>query len=382
MTIFRVFMKLFSRSWKVLLIYLLIFVGAGTLMASSNAKTMEESFQDRRVTAVVVDHDGSQLSKALRDYLADTQNLVDLKTEDPRRLNDYVRAQLADYVVIIPQGFGEDPDKNKPQYISAGTSAAAALMTGKLNTFLADVKAYEAAGLSRQAAARKAVQALEKAAGARVEMLSSSNTASRGYYYYLFNFAAYGVLMMLCEAIGMTMAGLRGEEVSRRINISSYSFSRRTLETVLAILAAALLILVPFFIVCAAAGRGYSDTDKLGYYMLNLFLIMFPGIGLGYLISSISINGSLVSILSNSVVLAMCFISGVITPMEFLSPATRRLDSFAPLYWFVKGNELIDRSPAAQILGSEFLANAGMQLLFAVILVAAGMIVSRVRERA
>ena len=382
MTIFRVFMKLFSRSWKVLLIYLLIFVGAGTLMASSNAKTMEESFQDRRVTAVVVDHDGSQLSKALRDYLADTQNLVDLKTEDPRRLNDYVRAQLADYVVIIPQGFGEDPDKNKPQYISAGTSAAAALMTGKLNTFLADVKAYEAAGLSRQAAARKAVQALEKAAGARVEMLSSSNTASRGYYYYLFNFAAYGVLMMLCEAIGMTMAGLRGEEVSRRINISSYSFSRRTLETVLAILAAALLILVPFFIVCAAAGRGYSDTDKLGYYMLNLFLIMFPGIGLGYLISSISINGSLVSILSNSVVLAMCFISGVITPMEFLSPATRRLASFAPLYWFVKGNELIDRSTAAQILGSEFLANAGMQLLFAVILVAAGMIVSRVRERA
>lgn len=415
MTIFKTFFRLLQRDMGSLMIYLGIFAGMGIAIASSNASTMEKTFSEEKISIAVADLDQSPLSRAVVEYLGKTgdvteigasQEMVQVPSSDAgaadkavhnaaasssdwtvsplpdstlRKLNDDVRFDLYAYCLILPKGFGQDPDTFTPRYISSASSAAASLATQRVETFLRDAAAYRNAGLSEAAALKKASQAASRKPS--VTLLSGRSENGFSFSYYLFNFASYGFFMIICQMMGIVLPKLRTKEIARRIAVSSYGFLRRNREIILAVLLSALLLLVPFLAVCAIAGRGQSGFDHYGSYAMNLFSLVPSAIGLGFFISAVSENGSVISMMTNSIVLAMCFLSGVFVPRAYMNPAVLSAAHFTPLYWFVEGNEIINGFSSGPFPWSSLASCMLMQLLFCALLLSAGMILSRLREQ-
>lgn len=411
MTIFKTFLRLVRRDWISILIYLSIFAFMGPAVASSNATVQENAFSDSRISVYVLDSDRSSLSAQVVSYLEENENLVDLGTSDLRKINDSIRFGLADAAVIIPGGFeesffgNEDEEKNTSQftelkdmlaetesvpaqetqtgtdtgliqYISAGNSAGSVLLSQKVETFLKDVRAYKLLGSSTDEAAQKALEAMRGAESAEITLLAQEKTSGHGYLYYLFNFAGYGLLMVLCEVIGIVYGHFRNEETMRRIDVSSYGFARKNREIVLGIFVSALILFLPFALLPLLFANGQPDLAKYLLYALSLLILLVPGVGLGFLINALSKNDSQVNILANSIVLTMCFLSGLFIPRELLSSGTLRAARVLPLYWYVEANEHINALNSTA-LPLAFWRCAAIEVVFGIILLLVGLAVQR-----
>ena len=78
------------------------------------------------------------------------------------------------------------------------------------------------------------------------------------------------------------------------------------------------------------------------------------------------------TMISNLVVLGMCFLAGVFVPLEYLSDTLVKAAHFLPVYWYVEAVRRIDAMAEDSMSAVNVLPDFGMQILFAVTLAAAG----------
>ena len=175
MTVFNAYLMIFKRKWKSLIIYLVIFVVFGNMSARANADTMKKSFESRSLNVSIIDNDKSELSKAVTKYIKSGDKIKNLKTNDLKKINDYVRYGLVDYALIIPKGFQAGVDNNGPEikYISGGTTSSEAIMTRKINTYINDVKAYNKSGSTITESIDKTRIAVAEASDSKVRLVST-----------------------------------------------------------------------------------------------------------------------------------------------------------------------------------------------------------------
>ena len=384
MTVFNAYLMIFKRKWKSLIIYLVIFVVFGNMSARANADTMKKSFESRSLNVSIIDNDKSELSKAVTKYIKSGDKIKNLKTNDLKKINDYVRYGLVDYALIIPKGFQAGVDNNGPEikYISGGTTSSEAIMTRKINTYINDVKAYNKSGSTITESIDKTRIAVAEASDSKVRLVSTEVKHDKDLLYHLFNFAAYGMYMLISESIGMVLVRIKEKDVRTRINISSYSYLKKNMEIILGILISSILGVSVFAGYSALTGTASQEYGKILFYCLNLFITMLPGMSIGYFIGSISEEDNIINLIANSLILTMSFISGVFVSRDILSAGVLRFARFSPMYWYVEGNGVINDNPIGNILGSDFMVCAIMQLLFAVVIMVAGLIINRIRERA
>jgi ABC-2 type transport system permease protein len=384
MTVFNAYLTIFKRKWKSLIIYLVIFVVFGNMSARANADTMKKSFESRSLNVSIIDNDKSELSKAVTKYIKSGDKIKNLKTNDLKKINDYVRYGLVDYALIIPKGFQAGVDNNGPEikYISGGTTSSEAIMTRKINTYINDVKAYNKSGSTITESIDKTRIAVAEASDSKVRLVSTEVKHDKDLLYHLFNFAAYGMYMLISESIGMVLVRIKEKDVRTRINISSYSYLKKNMEIILGILISSILGVSVFAGYSALTGTASQEYGKILFYCLNLFITMLPGMSIGYFIGSISEEDNIINLIANSLILTMSFISGVFVSRDILSAGVLRFARFSPMYWYVEGNGVINDNPIGNILGSDFMVCAIMQLLFAVVIMVAGLIINRIRERA
>lgn len=384
MTVFNAYLMIFKRKWKSLIIYLVIFVVFGNMSARANADTMKKSFESRSLNVSIIDNDKSELSKAVTKYIKSGDKIKNLKTNDLKKINDYVRYGLVDYALIIPKGFQAGVDNNGPEikYISGGTTSSEAIMTRKINTYINDVKAYNKSGSTITESIDKTRIAVAEASDSKVRLVSTEVKQDKDLLYHLFNFAAYGMYMLISESIGMVLVRIKEKDVRTRINISSYSYLKKNMEIILGILISSILGVSVFAGYSALTGTASQEYGKILFYCLNLFITMLPGMSIGYFIGSISEEDNIINLIANSLILTMSFISGVFVSRDILSAGVLRFARFSPMYWYVEGNGVINDNPIGNILGSDFMVCVIMQLLFAVVIMVAGLIINRIRERA
>ena len=384
MTVFNAYLTIFKRKWKSLIIYLVIFVVFGNMSARANADTMKKSFESRSLNVSIIDNDKSELSKDVTKYIKSGDKIKNLKTNDLKKINDYVRYGLVDYALIIPKGFQAGVDNNGPEikYISGGTTSSEAIMTRKINTYINDVKAYNKSGSTITESIDKTRIAVAEASDSKVRLVSTEVKHDKDLLYHLFNFAAYGMYMLISESIGMVLVRIKEKDVRTRINISSYSYLKKNMEIILGILISSILGVSVFAGYSALTGTASQEYGKILFYCLNLFITMLPGMSIGYFIGSISEEDNIINLIANSLILTMSFISGVFVSRDILSAGVLRFARFSPMYWYVEGNGVINDNPIGNILGSDFMVCAIMQLLFAVVIMVAGLIINRIRERA
>jgi ABC-2 type transport system permease protein len=384
MSVFNAILKSVKSNIHTLLVYFAIFAIFGNMQAKATVSTQEDVFEETTVKVAVADYDDSKLSHALLDYLDETQEVVDPKTDDLRTMNDNVRFLVYEYALVIPEGFEKQLKsgdvENALTYIAPGTTASQFLLTQKLNDYLEDIVIYLNSGYSEEEAIKLTNNQMVKLNETKATVIDKSEENHRSFYTGMFTFNGYTLLMLLCVCCASTLTFMKDREVKNRISVSGMHFFKRNVATIAGVFFIGFAITSVVVLVIKIMGAEYAN-DKFMYYAIDTFVLMLVGLGMAYFICSITVNENLINMVSNMLILSMSFLCGVFVDTQYLSASIVKVAHFMPVYWYTTALKFINDTPINNIWGRQFGTYLFIEVLFALVFFAAGMIVSRKKEQ-
>ncbi len=384
MSVFNAILKSVKSNIHTLLVYFAIFAIFGNMQAKATVSTQEDVFEETTVKVAVADYDDSTLSHALLDYLDETQEVVDPKTDDLRTMNDNVRFLVYEYALVIPEGFEKQLKSgnvgNALTYIAPGTTASQFLLTQKLNDYLEDIVIYLNSGYSEEEAIKLTRDQMVKLNETKATVIDKSEENHRSFYTGMFTFNGYTLLMLLCVCCASTLTFMKDREVKNRISVSGMHFFKRNVATIAGVFFIGFAITSVVVLVIKIMGAEYAN-DKFMYYAIDTFVLMLVGLGMAYFICSITVNENLINMVSNMLILSMSFLCGVFVDTQYLSASIVKVAHFMPVYWYTTALKFINDTPINNIWGRQFGTYLLIEVLFALVFFAAGMIVSRKKEQ-
>ncbi len=384
MSVFNAILKSTKACIVSIIVYFSVFVLFGNISAKATASTKDTMFEDSVVTVAITDNDNSALSRGLVDYLKETENVVDPQTTSIKEMNDNVRFLIYDYALIIPEDFSERTRAGETEdlleYVAPGATAPQFLLTEKIRTYMQDVMVYLNSGYSEDEAIALTKENMIKLSETKAKVIDTSDENHRSFYTGMFTFNGYTLLMILCISISSVLGFTKDTDVKNRINVSGMHFKTKNAATIAAVFCIGIVITAAVTIVVGLMGLS-DNNEKFLFYCINVFALMLIGIGMAYMISAITTNENIINMVTNMFVLSMSFFCGVFIDLQFLSPAIVKFAHFLPLYWYTAVIRLINDTPADKILGKTFYEYLLIEILFASIFFAAGLIISKKKEQ-
>ena len=84
---------------------------------------------------------------------------------------------------------------------------------------------------------------------------------------------------------------------------------------------------------------------------------------------------------ANMLVLSMSFLCGVFVDTQYLSESIVKAAHFMPLYWYTTAIKFINDTPFENVWSRQFGLYLFIEILFALVFFAAGIIISRKKEQ-
>ena len=384
MSVFNAILKSTKACLVSIIVYFSVFVLFGNISARATATTKDTMFEDSTVKVAITDNDNSALSRGLVEYLNETEDVVDPQTTSIKEMNDNVRFLIYDYALIIPEDFSERARAGETEdlleYVAPGATAPQFLLTEKIRTYMQDVMVYLNSGYSEDESIALTKENMIKLSDTKASIMDNADENHRSFYTGMFTFNGYTLMMILCISISSVLSFTKDVDVKNRISVSGMHFKTRNFATIAAVFCIGIVITAAVTVVVGL--MGLSDTNgKFIFYCIDVIALMLVGLGMAYMISAITTNENIINMVTNMFVLSMSFFCGVFIDIQFLSPAIVKFAHFLPLYWYTAAIRLINDTPADRILGKTFYEYLLIEILFAGIFFAAGLIISKKKEQ-
>ena len=384
MSVFNAILKSTKACIVTIIVYFSVFVLFGNISARATATTKDTMFEDSIVKVAITDNDNSALSRGLIEYLNETEDVVDPETTSIKEMNDNVRFLIYDYALIIPEDFSERAKAGETEdlleYVAPGATAPQFLLTEKIRTYMQDVMVYLNSGYSEDEAIALTKENMIKLSDTKASIMDNADENHRSFYTGMFTFNGYTLMMILCISISSVLSFTKDVDVKNRISVSGMHFKTRNFAIIAAVFCIGIVITAAVTVVVGL--MGLSDTNgKFIFYCIDVIALMLVGLGMAYMISAITTNENIINMVTNMFVLSMSFFCGVFIDIQFLSPAIVKFAHFLPLYWYTAAIRLINDTPADRILGKTFYEYLLIEILFAGIFFAAGLIISKKKEQ-
>ena len=384
MSVFNAILKSTKACLVTIIVYFSVFALFGNISAKATATTKDTMFEDSVVKVAITDNDNSALSQGLVDYLKETQNVVDPQTTSLVEMNDNVRFLIYDYALIIPEDFSERAKAGETEdlleFVAPGATAPQFLLTEKIRTYMQDVMVYLNSGYSEDESIALTKENMIKLSDTKASIVDNSDENHRSFYTGMFTFNGYTLMMILCISISSVLSFTKDVDVKNRISVSGMHFKTRNFAIIAAVFCIGIVITAAVTVVVGL--MGLSDTNgKFIFYCIDVIALMLVGLGMAYMISAITTNENIINMVTNMFVLSMSFFCGVFIDIQFLSPAIVKFAHFLPLYWYTAAIRLINDTPVDKILGKTFYEYLLIEILFAGIFFAAGLIISKKKEQ-
>lgn len=384
MSVFNAILKSTKACLVSIIVYFSVFVLFGNISARATATTKDTMFEDSIVKVAITDNDNSALSRGLIEYLNETEDVVDPQTTSIKEMNDNVRFLIYDYALIIPDDFSERAKKGETEdlleFVAPGATAPQYLLTEKIRTYMQDVMVYLNSGYSEDEAIALTKENMIKLSDTKASIMDNADENHRSFYTGMFTFNGYTLMMILCISISSVLSFTKDVNVKNRISVSGMHFKTRNFAIIAAVFCIGIVITAAVTVVVGL--MGLSDTNgKFIFYCIDVIALMLVGLGMAYMISAITTNENIINMVTNMLVLSMSFFCGVFIDIQFLSPAIVKFAHFLPLYWYTAAIRLINDTPVDKILGKTFYEYLLIEILFAGIFFAAGLIISKKKEQ-
>ena len=385
MTVFRGYLKGALRQRNVIILYLCIFLGLGTLMTMTMDEQNQDIYTSETLTMTVIDRDNSDISKGLTDYFDKTQELVPL--EDKKEvLKEELYYGNTQYVLIIPEGFEKEfikTEGNNTENLLQGTGRPGSMQnhyaSELVDSYLSGLALYLQAGYDPENAVRQ-MENTEKNNTVTV-MQEGSRAMSKvaGTLQYL----PYILTALSCYVIGFVMLDYQKTDIKRRIAVSAVSRASRLMQMILALLVIGVAFFVVSILMTAAMNPGtILEESNKGYYLLNIGVMVLVGLSIAFMVVSMVSTGNAVNGLANVIALGMSFICGVFIPESMLGSSVRKLAKFLPVYWYEQNNTILGTHSVLSDTMIENLINGyEKQIIFIGVIMVLALVINRVKER-
>lgn len=349
MTVFKMFLKLINAKRKMLLLYIVIFVGmfvaSYQLMGPQMGRS--ETYENTKVNLAIVDEDDSELSHHLRSYLAQTHTIKDVGT-DLKDIKDAMYFADISYAITIPKGFEEAflagealplQTQKKPD------STSGFMVESSVSTYLQKFQLYHQ--MNPEASLQAIHEDVNELLHTSANIIMDSNETVSGQAVAMdmhFNFLSYIFLALTIMTGGLIMLQLYHPEVRKRQLVSPVSMLSFNIQLWLA----GVLCVVVFwaiFIVEIQVSIGGIFTTRGLLYALNSLLFAFVAMGITLLIGAMIAGRrhgeEIISGCSNVLGLGCSFLGGAFVPQFLLSDQVQLIGSFTPTFWYVKTNDAL-----------------------------------------
>ena len=364
MTIFKICLKIFKKNNILFIIYFGIFSLMTLSMFSGRVDNGDVLYQKKMVWVSVINEDDSVYAESLVKYLEENSRITEI-VETDEGISDALFYRYTEYVVCIPKGFGDaietGGEVSLEKYEVSG-SYSGVFMDNMINEYVAKMKIY---GPDVPAMAETTVT-----------MKGAAESESNAVY--AFNFSAYAIMAIIIFGVGALMSAFNQRDIKMRNSVSPVSEVKIGVYQILSsflftVVMWALLVGVVLF-----ALRDEGVSKAAGYMILNMFVFCISMLALGFLVNTIVRSNNGRTIMANVISLGFSFTGGVMIPMDMISSEVRVIGSFTPVYWFVDANEMINKVTSFTFGNMmEIWRNMGMEMLFAVAFLAAGLAVKR-----
>ena len=375
MPVFKASMKIARRNLGLIALYVGVIVLSLLMTIGNQTNPQDTAYAASSMNISLVDQDNSPLSHALRDYLGEIHTLKECENDSAALLEDlYYRN--SDYVLRIPQGFGEDPAGHPLQVTEVPGSYTGVYLEYQIGSRLRQLELYQTAGFSLE----EAVSMAAEAPSPEISVLNGQEEEEISIAPF-FQFLPYGAICMLSFVVGNVMSAFMKTEIRKRTNSSAFTHRRTELELIASVAVFGIAVFVIFLIMGTAFyGRDFWQAQGLMLYFSNMAMMILVCTAIAYLIAMVVRSQESLSGVVNALSLGMSFLCGVFVPLELLGDGVKAAAHFLPFYWYEEANLLIARLPsldAAQLM--QLRSFLGIQGAFALAFLALGAAAHRKR---
>ncbi|MBQ8965482.1 ABC transporter permease [Ruminococcus sp.] len=337
MQLFKLFMRILKKKLPLAMVYVVVFMLLCVAFSANGDN--EGSFEESKVSVVITDNDNTPESKALTDYIASRQKVVETKIP----VKDALFYNQISFSLTINEGYahrlagGDTEALFTQEYVHE--SYGAAYMTSFLDEYVSCIRAAMLSGEDTLTAAGSAASAMDTAA--EVEMLSSDAGKLTGLLsgHGFFRYLPYVILSVMMMSLSSVLISINSKEVRYRTNCSSVSPTSYVMQLLGGSVEFMLGVWLLFMVLGAVLEGGFSGRGWL--QVLNSFVFSIVATLIAAMISLLLRSAQAVTLISNVVGLAMSFISGVFVPQSIMNSSVLAVGKFMPMYWYTKANEMI-----------------------------------------
>lgn len=378
MQVFKAFYRSILKHYKPILIYTFVFVIIQLILVNNVSKQSYGNFTSTKVKIAVFDHDNTAESKALYDYLDETQNIISIK-EDKESMADELFNRNVNYILTIPEGFSKD--NTILENVKQPDSTSGYIIDNDINQFLQTYHAYSESGYSASDTLRLTKESMNQTAN--VTVISKNNSSSgKSLISYFFQYMPYILLTLFIVSIGSILCIFRQKDLSARIQCSSLSITKRNLQMALGCVTFGLILVL---VLTVLSGILYpADFFRINTLLCiaNAIMSMLLSLSLTLFISYFVHSDNALNLIANLAGLALCFLGGVFVPLDVLSSSVKNAAKFLPTYWYVLANDIASAFDGSQAQLNTFFHYLGIQLLFIIVIFAITLVTSKIRKTA
>lgn len=374
------------------LIYLIMVDLLGVLMALNVAETPLEPgapVEELTPTVAVIDRDGSEISAGVRRYVEGIGEVVPLE-DDLHALQDATAKDRITYILVIPEGYGEDlmvaastgSDAPSLERVVSYSSAAGSLVDVRVTSYLQGLYGFAATldGSPADVVASTDSVMGRRAKASYVEFEATTLPESVLIYS---RFSTYPLFASITVCLALLMKQLNAPAVRNRVRASALPNGRRGRQ----LLAACLTIgLVAWAWVClvglVAFGLPYLGTaaPQLAVVAVSLLAYALVAVAIGFLLGQFGVGENASNAIANVGGMVMSFLGGAWVSIELLPEAVVAVAHFVPSYWCMQA---IDGAcTLTEVAGASIgplLADIGIAALFALAILTVALSVGRAR---
>lgn len=363
MQVFNTFFKIVKKQLPVTMLYIGIFLVLCVMMGSSQ-RDGAGTYTASSCTLVIVDHDKSEASGKLADYLS---GIHDVKYEDytDEQIQDYLYFHKIDYVLYIEKGYettGELTNIKRP-----GTSVGI-YVDNQISMYETNMRALLTAGYFVDDAYALTLKALDSEGLVRL----SAGSAKKPAIYYYFSYLPYVIISIMFFVITPVIVAFNKKDVNDRLNVSPITARSKNMQIILGAVIISLFVWLVFIVMACLMGYG-ELKDKLCKVALNSLAFTITGTAMATIVGNFGVSNDTKNVIANIVSLAMSFLGGVFVPVSLFGEGMLAVAKFMPTYWYIDANDKIFGGGSI----GDIAGGLGIELLFALAFFMVAVVVSK-----
>ena len=379
MTVFKTILKILNKLKGILILYTVMLICITTLNQTSGNQIT--NFEEEKPDVLIVNKDQKNIvTDSFIKYISKHSKIKKIDIKDEEKINDAIFYRDVNFVIYIPDGFGNDilNGKNPSLKYKASGDEYSSYSKMIIEKYLKTIFLYR-----DYYSGKELINEVDKTVEKEIKVnlkttLYTSKLSSMTRY---FNFLNYAFLAGCVYCISMILSSLKKENIRKRTIVSSYDYKKYNRIVLFSNAIVIFIMWLLYMVLSLILFKDFMINLNGILYIINSFIFAFCTLTIGFLIGNITQNKNAIGGIVNVVALGTSFLCGCFVPFEYMPNYVIKITHILPTYYFVSSNEIIKKLELFNFQNIKpLLINGVIIILFSVLFIIITNYISRKKQ--